>query len=68
MGHTNGLMVENMKVNTSKTKGMVMVQCVIVKNKNIGGNGNMVKNMDKEFMNRRNKKWMGFGLKEIYQK
>ncbi len=68
MGHTNGLMVENMKVNTSKTKGMVMEQCVIVKNKNIGGNGNMVKNMDKEFMNRKNKKWMGFGLKEIYQK
>jgi hypothetical protein len=56
MGHMNGLMVEDMKVNTSKTKDMVMEQCVTAKNKNIGDNGNMAKNMDKEFMNRKNKK------------
>lgn len=64
MEFMNGLTEGNTKDNTNKIIDMEMVQCTTIKIRDIPDNGKMDKNMVRVSINRKNKKWMEFGIKE----
>lgn len=63
-----GLTESVIKGNISSIIAMEKEFYITVKNKNILVNGKMDTNRDKESIKHKTKKWMGYGLKEIYLK